>query len=455
MSNEQYLTVTALTKYIKQKFDVDPHLQNLYLKGEISNFTKHSSGHMYFTLKDDQTRISAIMFARNNRQLSFKPESGMKVFVRGNVSVFERDGRYQIYVTEMLPDGIGNLYLAYQQLLAKLKKEGLFLEEHKKKLPKYPQTVGVITSSTGAAVRDIINTIERRYPLCKIILLPAIVQGERAAKSIVKAIEQAHQLHLGIDVLIVGRGGGSIEELWAFNEEIVARAIFAAQIPIISAVGHETDYTIADHVSDVRAATPTAAAEIAVPNLIDIFEVIKINEERLTRKMTEKISSLREQLHHLDNSYGFRYPKLLYEQNLEQVDRLTEQLYKNSERVIINKKQQSEDAMRRLKAIQPQQLIKQKQEQLFYNTQQLNQTITTIVTNEKNRFQLLLATLGALNPLKIMERGYSVAYDEQDNIVKSIATVKQSDQIKIHVVDGKLHCEVLQIEEGKERDRGE
>lgn len=258
MSNQQYLSVSALTKYIKRKFDADPHLQNVYIKGEISNFKQHTSGHMYFTLKDEKARLLSVMFAANNKGMKFLPENGMKVLVKGDISLYEASGQYQLYVKSMAPDGVGDLYLAYEQLKKKLEATGLFLAEHKKTIPLYPKSVGVITSPTGLALRDILTTIKRRYPIAKIIVYPALVQGNNAAKSIAQAITMANS-RAESDVLIVGRGGGSIEELWAFNEEIVAESIYDSDIPIISAVGHETDFTIADFVADMRAPTPTGA----------------------------------------------------------------------------------------------------------------------------------------------------------------------------------------------------
>ncbi|MCY8595248.1 exodeoxyribonuclease VII large subunit, partial [Bacillus haynesii] len=268
MSEISFVTVTALTKYIKRKFDVDPHLEDIWIKGELSNVKIHSRGHIYFTLKDDNARIQSVMFARQNRNLAFTPENGMKVLVRGGISVYEPSGNYQLYAKEIQPDGIGALHLAYEELKKKLSQEGLFDEKYKKPIPAFPSVVGVVTSPTGAAVRDVITTIKRRYPLVKVIVLPTLVQGVNAGESIVSSIKEANRREL-CDVLIVGRGGGSIEELWAFNEEAVARAIFSSDIPIISAVGHETDFTISDFVADLRAATPTGAAELAVPNMLD------------------------------------------------------------------------------------------------------------------------------------------------------------------------------------------
>ena len=263
------LSVKDLNRYIRMKMEGDSRLSDVWIRGEISNFTHHSSGHMYFTLKDEGSRIRAIMFATHNQRLPFIPKEGSRVIARGNVSVYERDGQYQFYAVQMQPDGIGSLYLAYEQLKSKLEEEGLFAAERKRPLPRYPKTIGVITSPTGAAVRDIMITIRRRYPQARAILYPVLVQGKGAAPSIVKAIRTMNDM-AEADVLIVGRGGGSLEELWAFNEEIVARAIYQSDIPVISAVGHETDFTIADFVADLRAATPTAAAELAVPSSAEL-----------------------------------------------------------------------------------------------------------------------------------------------------------------------------------------
>ena len=256
--NDKYITVTQLTKYIKYKIDNDANLNEVFLKGEISNFKAHSRGHYYFTLKDEGSRINAIMFASATKGIKFIPQDGMKVLVTGKISVFEANGGYQIYVNDMLEDGVGNLYIAFEQLKKKLEMEGLFDPSIKKKITKIPNRVGVVTAPTGAAIKDIISTIKRRWPLVEILLFPSLVQGENAAVDIVKQIKRAENYNL--DTLIVGRGGGSIEDLWPFNEEIVARAIYECQIPVISAVGHEIDFTISDFVADLRAPTPTGAA---------------------------------------------------------------------------------------------------------------------------------------------------------------------------------------------------
>lgn len=341
MSEISFVTVTALTKYIKRKFDVDPHLEDIWIKGELSNVKIHSRGHIYFTLKDDNARIQSVMFARQNRNLAFTPENGMKVLVRGGISVYEPSGNYQLYAKEIQPDGIGALHLAYEELKKKLSQEGLFDEKHKKPIPAFPSVVGVVTSPTGAAVRDVITTIKRRYPLVKVIVFPTLVQGVNAGESIVSSIKEANRRDL-CDVLIVGRGGGSIEELWAFNEEAVARAIFSSDIPIISAVGHETDFTISDFVADLRAATPTGAAEQAVPNMLDLLERLKTLEARIAKSMKQDLRKRQERVKTLQSSYAFRYPKRLYHQKEQEFDLIFDRFQKQLAMTVERKKQKTE-----------------------------------------------------------------------------------------------------------------
>ena len=290
--NDKYITVSQLTRYIKYKIDNDVNLNEVFLKGEISNFKAHTRGHYYFTLKDDGSRINAIMFASSAKKLKFMPSDGMKVLVTGKISVFEANGGYQIYVNDMLEDGIGNLYIAYEQLKKKLEAEGLFDQTIKKKIPRIPKRIGVVTAPTGAAIKDIISTIKRRWPIAEVYLFPALVQGEDAKEDIVKQIHNS--INYDIDTLIVGRGGGSIEDLWAFNEEIVARAIYECPVPVISAVGHEIDFTIADFVADLRAPTPTGAAEMAVPDINDIKAYLEQIKIRLNKAITNDIKRYRE-----------------------------------------------------------------------------------------------------------------------------------------------------------------
>ncbi len=449
MEEKQYVTITALTKYIKRKFDADPHLQDMYVKGEISNFKQHSSGHMYFTLKDEKARILAVMFSSFNKSIKFRPENGMKVLVKGDITVYEQSGQYQMYIKEMQPDGIGDLYLAFEQLKEKLLKQGLFSKEYKKPLPKYPHTVGVITSPTGAAIRDILTTLKRRYPIANIIVIPALVQGEQGAASIVKAIEQANQSQ-EIDVLIVGRGGGSIEELWSFNEEIVARAIFASRIPIISAVGHETDTTIADYVADLRAPTPTGAAELAVPHIDELIERVLTRQTRIIRKIKEKINVQAQRYDRLSKSYAFKYPQRLYEQKVEQVDKSTELLQRAAQALFLNRNEGYIRTKRRLERNNLNMLLQTSVLQQTKTEKALNRAFANLLLAKKKEHQRVNMALDALSPLKIMDRGYSLVYNEDDHLVKSTEQIRLNDNIKIKLVDGSITCEVLEIE-GKDQ----
>jgi len=443
---QNYVTVTALTKYIKRKFDYDPNLRDIYVKGEISNFKQHSSGHMYFTLKDEKARLSAVMFSSNNASLVFQPENGMKVLIRGEISVFEQSGNYQIYAREMHLDGIGDLFVAYQQLKDKLQNEGLFSQEYKKELPTYPHTIGVITSPTGAAVRDIITTLKRRFPMGNVQLFPALVQGPQAPHSIVKAIQQANKMEQ-VDVLIVGRGGGSIEELWAFNDEAVARAIFASDIPIISAVGHETDTTIADFVSDVRAATPTAAAELAVPHYLELKKTLASLVSKMTNYVTKEIKQKETALSRLNRSYAFRYPEKLYQQKMEQLDRVLEKLQKETERYYTKKAEKLQNTHQQLIKYHPKNKMDMYNEQLFKQQKQMNRAMNTIIQSKGQVFASMTSKLTVLNPLNIMERGYSIAFDKNNSVIKSKQQVQSGDEISVIVKDGQIICEVKESKE--------
>ena len=409
--NKEYLTVSQLTKYIKYKLDNDVNLREVYLKGEISNFKAHTRGHFYFTIKDESSRINAVMFASSASKVKFTPEDGMKILVTGRISVYEATGGYQIYVNEMMEDGVGNLYVAFEQLKKKLASEGLFDDRYKKPIPKIPKRVGVITASTGAAIRDIISTINRRFPLTEVILLPSLVQGEGAKEDIVRQIKRAENYNL--DVLIVGRGGGSIEDLWAFNEEIVARAIFECPIPVISAVGHEIDFTIADFVADLRAPTPTGAAEIAVPNKRDVINYINQLSLR-SRKAVDNILELKKKrLDNIKSNYILNNPLDLYSAKIQKIDYLTESLVKNYKNIIDRKKIKLNNIK-----IRP----------LFSNP-------LVILDKTKQKYTLLLGKLDALSPLKTLERGYGII-KLNDKAVTSIKDLKKDDLINIELKDG-------------------
>ena len=390
------VSVTELNRYIKEKIAGDEALSNIIVKGEISNFKNHYTGHMYFTLKDENSLIKCIMFKTYAQQLNFMPKDGMKVFVLGGVSVFERDGIYQIYVKAMQEDGIGALYRKYEELKKNLETKGLFAQEHKQKIPKMPKIIGVLTSQTGAVIRDIINVSTRRNPNVYIRLLPVPVQGEDAAPKIVKGIKKMNEENLA-DVLILARGGGSLEDLWPFNEEEVAYAIYESKIPIISAVGHETDFTIADFVADLRAPTPSAAAELAVPDIYEITQKIASFQNRLRLSLNKKLEIMKLRYEKCMSSAVFKDPTRMISDYYLKVDSQIKRL----EKVIENKKQ-----------------------------------------TEKEKYVKLVSKLDALSPLKTLTRGYSII--ESDNkIVKSVNDLHKSQNVEIRLVDGKKEAQVL------------
>ena len=415
---DKYLTVTALTKYIKYKFDNDRHLFKVYLKGEISNFKKHSRGHFYFTLKDDYASIQAMMFNSDAQNVNFDISDGKKVLVCGSISVYEPYGTYQITVKEMSLDGIGELFLAYEKLKKDLESQGLFDLKYKKPIPLFPKKIGVITSPTGAAIKDILNTIKRRYPICEVILYPALVQGEFAKKSIATQINKANKDKL-VDVLIVGRGGGSIEDLWAFNEKEVAMAIFASQIPVISAVGHEIDFTISDFVADKRAATPTAAAEMATPNKDDLLNQVNMLKQRLNIAIDNYLNQIRMQLLNIDNKLDNLSPHQLL--NSKKQELMQYQIRLNNAFIKIL------DVNRNI---------------LKTEISRLNQIFDKRFTEKARDLQLLTEKLKVLNPLTIIDKGYSIARCN-NKIIKSVNDVKTDDIVDLKVSDGTIKCKVL------------
>ncbi|MFD2045963.1 exodeoxyribonuclease VII large subunit [Ornithinibacillus salinisoli] len=445
--SEKYLTVTALTRYIKRKIDTDPHLRDVWLKGEISNFKHHSRGHMYLTIKDDNTRIQAVMFAGNNRYLKFTPENGMKVLIRGEISVFEMNGQYQLYIQQMEPDGIGSLYLAFEQLKEKLRKLGYFEDIHKKTIPVHPTSIGIITSPTGAAVRDILTTIKRRYPIVQATVIPVLVQGPHAAASIKKGIETANNKG-SFDVLIVGRGGGSIEELWSFNEEIVAQAIFNSDIPIISAVGHETDITISDYVADLRAPTPTGAAELAVPSVSDLMERIRTRKHSLTRAMKVVIERNQSIHRRMTQSYAFKYPKQIMQQREQELDKLDEHLHKYTRNHLSQNNEAFRHLVMRLNYQHPKRQIDLYQKELDQLNRQRLKSMKLIVEKNTTQLKKSMEKLTLLNPLEIMKRGFAIPFTSSGDIIKSTNQVTKHDNVSIQVNDGKINCQVLHIEEG-------
>ena len=444
MEKNNYITVTQLNKYLKYKIDNDPNLGIVFLKGEISNFKNHSRGHFYFTLKDETSRINAIMFKTYASLVKFQLYDGMKVLVTGRVSVYEASGSYQIYVEEIMEDGVGSLYLAFEQLKEKLQKEGLFLESHKKKIPKIPRRIGIVTAPTGAAIKDILSTIKRRWPLCETILFPALVQGDLASQDIVKKIKMADTYDL--DVLIVGRGGGSLEDLWPFNEEIVAKAIYEAKVPIISAVGHEIDFTIADFVADKRAPTPTGAAEMAVPNLPDVKNYLEQVTIRLQKAMTTKLNMASQRLKNLTDRRIFKNPVIIYEAKEQLFDSLFEKLNSNIKAYLNNK-------INTLNLIKASYIFKNPSvlyiDKIYlYNDtiKKINNNMEKYLINKTNNYQTLLNKLEILNPITTLKRGYTITYN-QDMTITSIKDVKVGDKIKSKLKDGFIESEVLNIHE--------
>ncbi len=444
--NNRYFTVSKLTDYIKGMMDRDSTLQNVWLKGEISNFRHHNRWHMYLTLKDDNARVKAVMFGNDNRFLKFTPENGMNVIVQGNVSVYKANGEYQVYIRKMEPDGIGSLYLAYEQLKEKLLKEGLFDQVHKRSIPEFPKKIGIITSPTGAAVRDIITTIKRRFSTTDLTVIPATVQGNEAGKSIVTAIELANE-NGDFDTLIVGRGGGSIEDLWGFNEEIVARAIHHSNIPVISAVGHETDTTISDLVADLRAPTPTAAAELAVPSQLELKQHIDQVTAHLTKALQLQLAKKKETLQQMRNSYAFHYPKHALNENQQKVDRLTESMSNLVQTMLHRKKQQYQELSSRVQLNHPGNRINVVEQNMQQYKRRLNERMTHILQQSEQKLANNIDKLTLLNPLHIMQRGFSVAYNEERQIIKSVAKIKNNDYVSIQVTDGTINCRVQDIEE--------
>ena len=391
------ITVTNLNKYIKSKIDSDEMLNNVLVKGEISNFKNHYTGHMYFTLKDENSLIKCVMFKTYTTHLSFMPKDGMKVIILGSVSVFERDGVYQVYAKAMKQDGLGSLYEAYEKLKAKLSEEGLFDESHKKKIPFMPKTIGVLTSNTGAVIRDIINVSTRRNPNVHIRLYPVPVQGAGAAEKIAEGIEFMNKNNLA-DVLIIGRGGGSLEDLWPFNEEIVARAIYNSKIPIISAVGHETDFTIADFVADLRAPTPSAAAELAVANIDDVKSTLFLYNTRYKNALKKKLQLMR-----------LSYEKCMARQAFNNPTQKINEQY-----MVIDMK---------VKAMQNKIQLKLKE--------------------ERTKFIKQVSKLDTLSPLKTLARGYSIVTDSSNKIIKSVKDLKEDQNINIRLADGEKQAKVL------------
>ncbi len=437
---DKYITVGQLTRYLKFKMDNDEHLNQVFLKGEISNFKAHTRGHYYFTIKDEKSRINAVMFATNASKLPFMPTDGMKILVTGKISIYEATGGYQIYVNEMIEDGLGNLFIKYEQLKKKLEQEGLFEPKYKKKIPKFPKKIGIVTAPTGAAIKDMLSTIKRRWPITETILFPSLVQGASAAPEIVKQINKANTYD--IDVLIIGRGGGSIEDMWCFNDEEVARAIFDSTVPIISAVGHEIDFTIADFVADLRAPTPTAAAELAVPNINDFYNYLNQVNIRLNKVITNNINTNKEKLSTLKNSYIMKNPLNIYEIKEQKFDNLYERLENIANIIIDNNKEKLSTLKNSYIFKNPNLLYENKKNNYNNIIESLNRNIVKQIDNKSNKYLNIINKLEALNPLLTIKRGYSITKNN-NKVISSIKNVKKDDKLEIEVTDGIINAKVI------------
>lgn len=443
--SEEYVTVSALTKYIKYKFDKDPHLGRVYLTGEISNFRLRPT-HQYFSLKDEQAIISATMFQSAFKKIQFRPEEGMKVLVIGKVSVFEKSGQYQINIEHMEPDGVGALYLAYEQLKKKLEAEGLF-SLPKKPIPQFPKKIAILTSESGAVIQDIQTTVARRFPIVQLVLYPTVVQGVHAVNSILKNLDLVEQEDY--DVVIIGRGGGSIEDLWAFNEEPVVRRVAELSIPVISSVGHETDTTLIDFVSDMRAATPTAAAEIATPVLMEIHQQLRNLQTRLEQALSRQLQIKRERMQALANASIFQNPERIYQVYQQRVDQLEMRLQQMMQQSIQHKRQQLLKNQHRLELGSPSRRVQTEKQALQYLAKRLEQAQGQLMKDKKQQFQRAIQQLDLLSPLKIMNRGYGILRQEE-TIIKSVDQLEVNQELTIQLVDGTVRSKVTSVEKGNQ-----
>lgn len=429
---KRYLTVSALNRYLKAKIDSDEQLQKILIKGEVSNFKHHSSGHLYFTLKDETSRINAVMFASKARKLPFELENGMKVLIQASVSVYDVAGTYQLYVDNIEQDGLGNLYLRYEQLKKALALEGLFDQEHKQEIPKFPSKIAVLSAYPSAALADIVRTIKLRFPVVRVIVFPIPVQGKGAYLHIINTLNYVDSL--GFNTIIIARGGGSLEDLWNFNEEALARAIYNCKTPIISGVGHEIDYTICDFVADCRCATPTAAGIKATPDLVELKQNVNNINYTLNTLMKQKITLNKQMLNKLNSFYLFKNPNKLFEDKKVKIDYLSDRL---KDIFTYNLNLQSNKAKNLIQTFNHQAnlfTLKQKNHLNLIN-QTMEQLMKQKIKYEKEKLYYTLSKLNTLSPLKVLERGYAIVLKE-DNVVLTVNELKTGDKIKIKMKDG-------------------
>ena len=440
---EKYLSVTTLTKYLKMKFDKDPYLERVYLTGQVSNFRKRPT-HQYFSLKDDRSVIQATIWSGIYQKLGFDLEEGMKINVIGRVQVYEPSGSYSIIIEKAEPDGVGALAIQFEQLKKKLSEEGLFQDRFKQAIPQFAKKIGVVTSRSGAVIQDIITTVSRRFPGVEIVLYPTKVQGEGAAEEIARNITRANERY-DLDVLIIGRGGGSIEDLWAFNEEIVVRSIFESRLPIISSVGHETDVTLSDFVADKRAATPTAAAELATPvTKLDILTYLKNQEKRMATAVQNTLSMKKEALRGLSQSVIFRQPERLYDGYLQRVDQLQLRLKQSINTELVRQQQKVSEQVHRLEQLSPINKIHRYQDRLLQLEKLLRSQMAVVYDSKVAEVKRLSEALLMLDTSRIVARGYAIVKKE-DTVVSSAKDLKKNDQVMLMMRDGHVELEVRDV----------
>ena len=440
---EKYLSVTTLTKYLKMKFDKDPYLERVYLTGQVSNFRKRPT-HQYFSLKDDRAVIQATIWSGVYQKLGFDLEEGMKINVIGRVQVYEPSGSYSIIIEKAEPDGVGALAIQFEQLKKKLSEEGLFQERFKQAIPQFAKRIGVVTSRSGAVIQDIITTVSRRFPGVEIVLYPTKVQGEGAAEEIARNIARANERE-DLDVLIIGRGGGSIEDLWAFNEEIVVRSIFESRLPIISSVGHETDVTLADFVADKRAATPTAAAELATPvTKLDLLTYLKNQEKRMATAVQNTLSKKKESFRGLSQSVLFRQPERLYDGYLQRLDQLQLRLKQSVNSELIRQEQRVLELVHRLEQLSPINKVHRYQDRLLQFEKLLRSQMAVVYDAKVAEVKRLSEALLMLDTSRIVARGYAIVKKE-DAVVSSAKDLKKTDQVTLMMRDGQVELEVKDV----------
>ncbi|WEV44296.1 exodeoxyribonuclease VII large subunit [Lactobacillus sp. ESL0684] len=455
MADNKYLSVTDLNYYITQKFKNDPYLHKVFLQGELSNFRFRRNSHQYFSLKDEKAKINVVMFRSHFDKVNFKPEEGMQVYLTGYVNVYGPQGTYQFYAESMEPAGLGALYEQLQQLQAKLAKEGLFNTEHKRPLPHFPDRIAVVTSASGAVIHDILVTANRRFPHAQVDLFPAQVQGDRAADSLIAAMQQIKLAKDKYDVMIIGRGGGSLEDLWPFNEEAVVRQVYAMPMPVISSVGHETDTTLCDLVADVRAATPTAAAEYATPNLTDELTNIQQLRSSLLASMQNLIKSRRDELNRINSSVIMREPTRLYDEQVQTLDLLQTRLKNSMLHKLERDRQNYQLLYQQLRAVNPGQRIAQMQQQQNFYSQKLLTSMQALLRNQRHQLAQVSQQLDDYSPLKTMDRGFIYATNVQKTTVTSVTQVNVADKLQLHFKDGQATAVINTIRRNKHDDKEE